>query len=249
MAQLVEQLIRNQQVTGSSPVSSSKYKSIKRGNMLNITIDGVAGSGKSTLAKEIAKRLNIAHFNTGNVYRAIACEYMAVFGKKVTDNNVERFASNVDIRVEYQNDQQICLVNNHDYGAKLRTEEISSFVAKVSPYKAIRELVRKIQRDFASTNDCVMEGRDIGRVVLPFATCKLFITASLEERARRRFAQLEEGADYEEVLKELEKRDFDDVNRAEGALIPAENAVIVDSTFMNLEETVDHCLNIINTKK
>ena len=216
--------------------------------MLNITIDGTASSGKSTLARELAKKLNIFHFNTGSVYRAIACEFLQTYGESVTQENVEKFAKNLKAKVVFENGVQICYMNGNDHSASLRTEKTSSFVAKVSPFVCIREIVRQIQRDFAKENDCVMEGRDIGRVVLKDAKFKFFITADINVRAKRRYNDVKDEATFEEVLKEMKKRDEDDINREEGALIPAENAKIIDTSEKTIEQTTNLCYDIVNGK-
>jgi len=146
--------------------------------MLNITIDGLAGAGKSQLAKDLAKELNLYHFNTGTVYRALACEFMRKFKQKITLENLKEIVKSTEFKVEFVDGQQICKVNGCVFPEKLlRSEKTSMFTAQISSNPLIREMVRKIQRDFASTHNCIMEGRDIGRVVLPNATYKLFLTA------------------------------------------------------------------------
>lgn len=225
--------------------------------MLNITIDGFAGAGKSHLAKELAKNLNIHHFNTGLVYRALACEFMVKYGENcpiIQDLNgsscpsvIKEFVKGISIDVKFADGKQYCVINKHVFDEEtLRHEKTSAFTPKISPYFQIRDVVRRIQRGFARENDCVMEGRDIGRVVLPNATYKFFLTASAEERANRRFKQLGGVAKYEEILAGIQKRDYEDVNRKEGALIPAKNSIIVDTTNMNLEEVIKFCLEKIN---
>ncbi len=225
--------------------------------MLNITIDGFAGAGKSHLAKELAKNLNIYHFNTGLIYRALACEFMVKYGDNIIiledftntgcPSVIKEFVNGISIDVKFIDGKQYCIVNKHVFDEKtLRHEKTSAFTPLISPYFPIRDVVRRIQRSFARENDCVMEGRDIGRVVLPNATYKFFITATAEERANRRFKQLGGAEKYEDVLAGIKKRDHEDVNRAEGALIPAKNSIIVDTTKMNLEEVINFCLEKID---
>ena len=216
--------------------------------MLNITIDGTASSGKSTLAKELAKRLGIYHFNTGSVYRAIACEYLHKYGEEISKDKIVLFAKSLKANVVFENGEQICYMNGNNHAKELRTEKTSSFVAKISPYVEIREIVRQIQRSFAKANDCVMEGRDIGRVVLKDAGFKFFVTADIEVRARRRYNDVKDEATFEEVLVEMKKRDEEDINREEGALIPAENAIIIDTSDKTIEQTTNICLNLIQKK-
>ncbi len=217
--------------------------------MLNITIDGTASSGKSTLAKELAKKLNVYHFNTGSVYRAIACEYLHNFGTNISKEKVALFAKNLKANVVFENGEQICYMNGNNHAKELRTENTSSFVAKISPFVEIREIVRQIQREFAKHHDCVMEGRDIGRVVLKDAEFKFFITADIEVRARRRYNDVKDEATFEEVLSEMKKRDEEDTNREEGALIPAENAIIIDTSDKTVEQTTNICFDLIQKNK
>jgi len=220
--------------------------------MFAITIDGKAGCGKSTLAEELSKKLHLKKFNTGAVYRGITCEYKKKYGNKEPNEKIiKEFVKNLDVEVVFSDDKQLVLVNETDYTPFLREEEISVFSAKISPFDIVREKVREIQRDFASKNDCIMEGRDIGTVVLKNANCKLFVTASNEVRAQRRFEQLKEitnSPTYDEILKELCERDFKDINREHGALLPADDAVIIDNSNETLTETVERCLKIIKEK-
>jgi len=228
--------------------------------MLNIAIDGYAGAGKSSVAKELAKRLNINHFNTGLIYRAIACEYMLKYGDKfppicdlgsgTVPNSIKQLVKKISIDVKFLDNKQICVVNGHVFDEQvLRHEKTSAFTPLISPYPQIRDVVRRIQRKFARENDCVMEGRDIGRVVLPNATYKFFLTATAEERAKRRFNQLNSVEEYEKILEAIKKRDYEDINREEGALIPAKNAIMLDTTEKTFEEVVSFCVNRVNEKQ
>lgn len=217
--------------------------------MFTITIDGKAGCGKSSIAKDLSKRLNVKNFNTGAVYRAITCEYKRIYEyKNPTTQIIDEFVKNLNVTVEFRDGQQVVLVNGNDYTKNLRDEEISNFVAIISPYDLIRQKVRQIQRDFAKNNDCIVEGRDIGTVVLPKAQCKFFITASNEVRAQRRYEQLKGTPDcptFEHLLKELNDRDYADINREHGALLPAEDSIIIDNTNETLEQTLDRCEGIV----
>lgn len=217
--------------------------------MFTITIDGKAGCGKSSLSNELSKRLNVKNFNTGAVYRAITCEYKNLYGNKnPTSHIIEEFVKNLNVEVVFKDDKQIVLVNGNDYSKKLRDEEISTFVAIVSPFDLIRKKVRQIQRDFAKNNNCIVEGRDIGTVVLPNAQCKFFVTASNEVRAQRRYEQLKDTPEcptFEQLLRELNERDYADINREYGALLPAEDSIIIDNTNETLEQTLDRCEGIV----
>jgi len=220
--------------------------------MFSITIDGKAGCGKSTLADEISSKLNLKKFNTGAVYRGIACEYLNFYQEKVPNQEIiNEFVKNLNVEVVFEGNIQKVIVNNVDYTPNLREERISNFVAVISPFDEVREKVREIQRSFASKNNCVMEGRDIGTVVLPNADCKLFITASNEVRAKRRLEQLkgtENCPTFEELLNELNERDYKDIHREHGALLPASDAIIIDNSNETLEETVSRCIKLIKEK-
>lgn len=219
--------------------------------MFSVTIDGKAGCGKSTLAEELSKILNLKKFNTGAVYRGITCAYKSIYGTtEPTKKIITEFIKNLNIKVEFDGDLQKILVNNVDYTPFLRNEEISNFVAKISPFDEIRQLVRNIQREFANKYDCIMEGRDIGSVVLKDSPCKLFITASNEVRAQRRLDQLKGTPDcpsFEILLKEINDRDYKDINREHGALLPAEDAIIIDNSNETLQQTISRCVEIINS--
>lgn len=221
--------------------------------MFNVTIDGKAGCGKSTLAEELSIRLNLKKFNTGAVYRGLTCEYMNIYGdKKPTLEVIKEFLKKLDITVKFIDNEQHVIVNGQDYTPRLREEVISNFVALVAPFDELREKVRQIQRNFAKDNDCIMEGRDIGTVVLPKAQCKLFLTASNEVRAQRRYDQLkgtENCPTLQEILTELNDRDYKDITREHGALLPAEDSIIVDNSNETLEQTIDRCVKIITEIK
>ncbi len=221
--------------------------------MFSVTIDGKAGCGKSTLAKELSKRLGLKNFNTGAVYRGITCEYLRMYQDKTpTQKIIEEFLKVLDILVKFDEDEQHVIVNCIDYTSRLREEAISNFVAKVAPFDELREKVRQIQRKFAQEYDCVMEGRDIGTVVLKDAQCKLFITASNEVRAKRRYEQLKDTENcptVEEILLELNDRDEKDVHREHGALLPASDSIIIDNSNETLEETINRCIRIIESRR
>lgn len=221
--------------------------------MFNVTIDGKAGCGKSTLAEELSKKLNLKKFNTGAVYRGLTCEYLSVYGNsKPTQKIIKEFLDKLEVTVEFIEEEQHIIVNGKDYTPRLRDEEVSNFVALISPFDELRERVRQIQRKFAESYDCIMEGRDIGTVVLPNAKCKLFITASNEVRAKRRYEQLKGSEDCpteEEILKELNDRDYKDINREHGALLPAEDSIIIDNSNETLEQTINRCIKIITDIK
>ena len=217
--------------------------------MINIAIDGHVASGKSTIAHEIAKRLKFKVLDTGAIYRGIACAYKESGLGEITQENIEKFIFETVVRVCFINEEQHVFVNNKDYTPLLRLEETSRLSSEISPYPVLREKVMQIQRDFARQFDCVIEGRDIGSEVLPNAQVKFFITASEDVRAKRRFEQLDKNlATYQQILEDLRARDYKDENRAVAPLRKVEDSIVIDTSKMTLNETIDRCIDIIKQK-
>ena len=228
-------------------------KALSENNKINITIDGYVCSGKSTIARALAKKLGFKVFDTGAIYRGIACafDYMKCDQNNINEKTVEAFSRQISVTINFEDNVQHVLVNGIDYTPYLRTEEISALSAKISPYSCIREKVLNLQRSFARDNDLVMEGRDIGSFVLPNAEFKFFCTADEMVRAKRRFEQqraLGNDVNFEDVLNELRERDYKDVHRDHGAIKILPTSIIVDTTNMSLEESVDFCINEIKKK-
>ena len=219
--------------------------------MINIAIDGHVGSGKSTLAKGLAKRLGFYVFDTGAIYRGIACEYMSRNLGEPNEEIINDFIKTFEVKVKFIDDVEHVFVNGKDWTPNLRLEQTSVMAGKISPYPKLRDKVLSSQRDFAKTHDVVMEGRDIGTRVLPNADFKFFVTASEEVRAGRRFDQIKGTANaptYEQILQDLRDRDYRDEHREVAALRPAEDGIIIDSSNQTLEETIEKCLQIINER-
>lgn len=219
--------------------------------MINIAIDGYVCSGKSTIAKALAKKLGYDVFDTGALYRAIACafDYMNLDENKIDEDYVCQFARQINVNVEFVMGKQHVFVNGIDYTLKLRTERISSLSSELSPFICIREKVLHLQRDYAKTHNLVMEGRDIGSHVLPNADYKFFCTADEKVRALRRFEQqraMGNDVDFENVLKELQERDYKDTHRQNCPLKQLPESIVIDTTNMSLEESVDFCLQQMN---
>ena len=228
----------------------NNYKGQKGGDMINIAIDGHVGSGKSTLAKGLAKKLGFKVLDTGAIYRGFACAFKDKGYTEINDATIEDFVKDAKVEIFFEGELQHVLVNSKDYTAFLREEEISLLSSKVSPYKVLREKVKQLQREFAGKYNCIMEGRDIGTVVLPNADVKFFITASEVVRAQRRYLQYKDkkdGPSFEEVLQDLRERDYRDEHREVAPLKPASDAIIVDTSNMTLEESIDYCLKIIKS--
>ena len=217
--------------------------------MINIAIDGHVGSGKSSLAKGIAQKLNYHVLDTGAIYRGLACAYKDKGYREINDENINNFIKNIKVNVVFEKDIQKVLVDDVDYTPFLRTEETSTLASKISPFEELRSKVLKIQRDFANKYNCIIEGRDIGTVVLPNADVKFFVTAKEEVRAMRRYEQLKDKSlSYEEILKDLRERDYKDEHRVVAPLKIAEDSILLDTSNMTLEQTIDKCVNIIEQK-
>ena len=221
------------------------------GKMFNVAIDGNVGSGKSTLAKELSERLNFKVLDTGAIYRGIACYYKSLYKTEPNEKIIEDFVKNIEIEIKFIDDKQHVIVNDIDYTPYLRLEETSMMASTISQFKLIRESVLFLQRQFAEENNCIIEGRDIGTVVLPNAQIKLFVTASEQVRAMRRYEQMKDkpnSPSYNEVLEDLRLRDYKDMHREIAPLKPAKDSIIIDSSNQTLEETVECCIKIIKKK-
>lgn len=220
---------------------------------INIAIDGTAGSGKGSVSKQLAKRLGFFHLDTGAIYRSVA---YAALEQKISPNdekNLEKMLKNINFHVELEkngeNQVQKNILNGEDLKEKIRTEEISEASSIVSQFKEVREFATSIQHKIANKYDVIIEGRDIGTVVLPSADFKFFLTASPEVRARRRLAQLNlpEG-EFESVLNEIKGRDRRDSLRAISPLKVADDAIYVDNSNQTVDETVELMFNYITGK-
>lgn len=214
-----------------------------------IAIDGPGGAGKSTVAKALASCLGYVYLDTGAIYRTVAC-YTTMMNVAAEDaNGVAKLMDSVEIRISFPEDgRQHMLLNGEDVTDKLRTPEMSMRASTVSAYPVVRDTLLDLQRNVAKEHNVIMDGRDIGTVVLPDADLKLFLTASPEVRASRRYEELKgKGKDisYQSVLEELIQRDAQDMNRAFRPLRCAEDAVTVDSSAMSQDETVNTILAIV----
>ena len=215
---------------------------------MNIAMDGPVGAGKSSIADLVAKRLNIMHLDTGAMYRAVAL-YMLQNGVDLEDEQaVEDACGGAQVDVRYVDGAQRTLLGGEDVSERIRMPEVSVAASAVSRWPAVRRRMVAAQREIARTADMLIDGRDIGTNVLTGAPVKIFLTASAEERARRRWLQQKEsGVDepYEQVLAELNARDAQDMNRATDPLRQAADAVLVDSTDMTPEQVVDRIVRIV----
>ena len=218
----------------------------------SIAVDGPSGAGKSTLAKALARELNIIYVDTGAIYRTIGLE---VFRRGLDPKNeaeVSAILPELSIRMEYEDDGlQHMFLNGEDVTADIRLPSISLYASDVSALPAVRAFLLEMQRELARRNCVIMDGRDIGTVVLPDAEVKIYLTASAEERAKRRFLELAArgaGKTYQEVLEEQRLRDDNDMHRAIAPLKPAEDSVIVDTTELDFEQSKQALLSIIRER-
>ena len=216
---------------------------------INIAIDGPAGAGKSTIAKKVAKELSFIYVDTGAMYRAMA---LYLLEKGINgDEKISEACHGADISIRYENGEQQVILNGKNVTSFLRKEEVGNMASKTSANPAVRAHLLNLQRNLAAKNDVVMDGRDIGTVILPDAQVKIYLTASVETRAKRRYDEYlakGEGADLEEIKKDIENRDHQDMTREISPLRQAEDAVLVDSSFMNIDEVVAAILGIYKDK-
>lgn len=218
---------------------------------INIAIDGPAGAGKSTIAKAAAKTFGFIYVDTGALYRSIA--YYAINHGADTKNAEQVIAMLPDITSElkYIDGVQHVFVNGEDVSDKIRTPEVSMGASNVSAIPAVRDFLFELQRKIARENNVVMDGRDIGTVVLPDAELKIYLTASAEERARRRHVELiekGENVSFEEVLADVNQRDYNDMHREIAPLKQADDAVLCDTTEVDLQGAIDMLCGIIEEK-
>lgn len=220
--------------------------------MFAVAIDGLAGCGKSSLALGLAHRLGFRYFNTGAMYRGITCEYLRLFGPIEPDEEkIDKLLHNLDVKIVFEGDDQHVVVNGIDQTSNLRKEVVSNMTPFVSGYKNLRDKVRDIQRSFAREHNCIMEGRDIGSVVLTNADVKIYLTATSEERAKRRFEQMANDParpSLKEILEDIKKRDEVDKSREHGKLYAPKDAIVVDNSNYTLEQTIATCERIIKDK-
>ena len=215
---------------------------------MNIAIDGPVGAGKSSIADQVAARLHILHLDTGAMYRAFGLYALRSGADMASEAELSALVEKVDVQVEYADGAQRTLLFGEDVSDLIRTGEVSAAASAVSKWPAVRRRMVRAQQEMAAKADMLIDGRDIGTVVLKDSPCKIFLTAKSEERARRRYVQqLQKGDNtpFDQVLRELIARDEQDMNRKTDPLRQAEDAVLVDSTDMTEEETVEAIVKIV----
>lgn len=222
---------------------------------INIAIDGTAGSGKGTIAKGLSKTLGFYHLDTGAMFRMIAYKCVKDNINPNDEKKVNKIIKNLDFKIEFVKDEsgnqiQKNILDGEDLGQKIRTEQISEIASIISQFKSIREYTKKMQLDLAKKYDIIIEGRDIGTIILPNAQFKFFITATAETRAKRRLNQLSlSESEYQNVLAEIKERDKRDTERKIAPLKVAEDAHYIDNSELTVEETIKKVLNIIKNKQ
>lgn len=208
----------------------------------NIAIDGPAGAGKSTAAKLAAKELGFIYVDTGAMYRTIAL-YLLRSGTDIEEEAALQAAlEDIDVRISYEQGVQHMILNGEDVSGLIRTPEVSDMASRSSARPAVRKKLLDLQRQLAAREDVLMDGRDIGTAILPEADLKIFLTASVAERARRRFLEMKEKGEEcseEEIRREIEERDYRDMHREISPLVQAEDAVLLDTSDMTLEQVVE----------
>lgn len=215
--------------------------------MLRVAIDGPGGTGKSTIAKEVAVRLGLEYIDTGAMYRSIALKSIREGVSPADETAVERMLEGTSIDF---NDNHMYL-DGEDVSGLIRTGEISMAASDISKLPVVRAKVDALSKHLAATRNVIMEGRDIGTIVIPDAEVKIFMTAAPEVRARRRYLQLKEAgkpADYDEIFEDIQKRDYQDSHRDYHPLKQADDAVFLDSSDMTLEENIEAVISLINEK-
>ena len=201
---------------------------------INIAVDGPAGAGKSSIARAVAEEIGYIYVDTGALYRSIA---LYSIENKLDNESLVNSLDKINIRLEFIDKCQHVFLNDNDVSDKIRTPEVSMGASKVSAIPEVREFLFGLHKKIAAENNIIMDGRDIGTVVLPDADLKVFLTASAEERANRRFKEMiDSSISYEQVLEEIKQRDYNDMHRDVAPLKQAEDAVLLDTTGMTIEE-------------
>lgn len=217
-----------------------------------VAVDGPAGSGKGTITKKIEEELGFLNLDTGATYRCVALQTLR---EGLTLNNEEEIieiANNIDIKIDNTGDKDIILLNGEDVSKEIRTKEVTSIVSQISSIIPVREKMVEVQRNLAKGKNVIVEGRDIGTVVFPNADVKIYLDASEEIRAKRRYKEnVQNGIDmtYEEVLENVKMRDYNDMHKPYGALKKAEDSIVIDSSNLTIEEVVKKVIKIIKDCK
>ncbi|MCI9081879.1 MAG: (d)CMP kinase [Lachnospiraceae bacterium] len=218
----------------------------------NVAIDGPAGAGKSTIAKRAAKELSYIYVDTGAMYRAMALYFLRKGISPKDEEAVSAACDEITVTLSTENGDQQVFLNGENVNAFIRTEEVGKATSIVSAYAKVRQKLTQLQRELAASADLIMDGRDIGTCVLPEAQVKIYLTASVETRGKRRFLELQEKGEIcelEQICEDIRKRDEQDMNREISPLKQAKDAVLVDSSNMTIEEVVNRILELVEQKR
>ncbi|MGN0343146.1 MAG: (d)CMP kinase [Roseburia sp.] len=208
----------------------------------NIAIDGPAGAGKSTIAKRLAKELSFIYVDTGAMYRAMALYFLDAGIQASDEVAISAECENINVSIAYENGEQQVLLNGVNVNGRIRQESVGNMASATSVYPAVRKKLVSLQQKLAADADVIMDGRDIGTCVLPNAQVKIYLTASVEKRAARRYDELKakgEECDLNAIREDIRERDYRDMHRNISPLIQAEDAVLVDTSDMTIDEVVD----------
>ena len=218
-----------------------------------IALDGPAGAGKSSIARRAAKALGYIYVDTGALYRTVGLAAMRNNVEPKPSAELEQLLASIRVELTFnETGEQIVLLDGEDVSGEIRTSEASRMASNISAVPAVRAYLLDLQRDMAKTNNVIMDGRDIGTVVLPDAKVKIFLTASPEARAQRRYKEMaEKGMDvqYENVLKDVMERDYNDMHREIAPLKPAEGSITVDTTELDFEQSIEAIINVIKENR
>lgn len=219
--------------------------------MISIALDGPAGAGKSTVAKGVAKKLEFIYVDTGALYRTVGLKFLRDGYNVELNCDIDKILKSISIDIKFIDNTQHVFLNGEDVSDLIRTPEASMMASAVSAKPPVRDFLLEMQRKLARENNVIMDGRDIGTVVLPNATLKFFVTASADERAKRRFKELtEKGMDvkYDDIYEDIKTRDYNDSHRDIAPLKPAEDSIIFDTTGYNLEQSIERLIEIISER-
>ncbi len=216
--------------------------------MISVAIDGPAGAGKSTLSKKLAQQFGFIYVDTGAMYRAVGLKFSKMGADTGLDCDIDAILSDTTVDIRFVGDEQRVFLDGEDVSADIRTPEISMMASAVSAKPPVRAFLLDTQRKLAENNDCLMDGRDIGTVVLPNATVKIYLTASAEDRAMRRYKELTERGqtvEFKDVFDDMVKRDYNDMHRDIAPLKQAEDAVVADTTGLEFEQSFELLTELI----
>ena len=213
-----------------------------------VAVDGPAGSGKETVTKRIEKELGFLNLDTGATYRCVALQVLRENVKLDNEEKIIKIANNINIKIDNTGDKDIILLNGEDVSKEIRTKEVTEVVSQISSIIPVRERMVEVQRNLAKGKNVIVEGRDIGTVVFPNADVKIYLDASEEVRAKRRYEEnVQNGINttYEEVLENVKMRDYNDMHKKVGALKKANDAIVIDSTSLTIDQVVENIKKLL----